>query len=86
MHDENGNLADPGYKSKKQVMRLIGGALTTSERRTNPEMREMLEKDGVFNMEEEMAQITSMMEAQAGPTAPEQPVPQQVVKKMSYGK
>jgi hypothetical protein len=40
-------------------MRLIGNAIVSADRRTNPELRALIEKDGVFNMEEEMALIPS---------------------------
>lgn len=50
-------------------MRLIGNAIVSAERRINPEMRALIEKDGVFNMEEEMAQIAGMMETMHGPEA-----------------
>ena len=43
-------------------MRLVGKAIVSSERRTNPEMRAQIEKDGEFCMEEEMKQIAGLME------------------------
>ena len=61
--------------SEKQIMRLVGEMVVNSEGRQDPTQAAILEKEGEFNLESEMAEIEEMMKQMHGPDTP-QAIPQ----------
>lgn len=57
MFDSNGELVQANFRSKKQVMKSVGEIIAKSAVRTDPAQCAVKEKEGVFNMETEQAQV-----------------------------
>ena len=69
MFDMNGNLCNDQYRSKREVLKLVGKHLVDSAVRKDPVTCAEKEKEGVFDFEAEMAQIEQAMQQVHGPTA-----------------
>jgi hypothetical protein len=57
--------------SEKQIMRLVGEMVANSEARSDPTQAAILEKEGEFDLEAEMAEIKALMEQMHGAETPQ---------------
>jgi hypothetical protein len=65
------------FKSKMDVLRAVGEWIVNSPTRTDPTLCALKEKEGVFDMAAEEAEIAGMMQQLHGPMAgaPQQAAP-----------
>lgn len=67
--DANGNYLNEKYKTKREVLRLVGKHIAQSDVRKNPITCAKKELEGVFDFDAEMGKIESAMNQVHGPSA-----------------